>query len=210
MPDQHEERRPRSAPSQSVNRIIAAARLLFLDRGYDAVSMDEIAKAAGVGRQTVFNRFQSKDAMFRAMVADHWANWGRDVRIETVSHDAPVEQHLRAIANSVVKFQDNPQQIKFQRLIVAETSRLDWIGPAAYRAGKAPRMRAMAAHLTQLHTEGRLNCPNAEIAAWQFIGLIQEFLVWPKVMATGEGEILPVDVVIDEAITTFMARYRPR
>jgi len=191
--------------------IVAAARRLFLNQGYDAVSIDEIARDAGVARQTVFNRFGTKDAVFRAMVADHWDRWGREVQISTVPHTAPVVDHLRAIATSIVAFQENPDQINFQRLIVGESRRLDWIGPAAYRVGKGPRMKALAAHFAQLHSERRLNCPRSEIAAWQFVGLVQEFLVWPKVMDMGDaGDTIPEpDVVIDEAIATFMARYKP-
>ena len=197
-------------PSKSEQAIVAAARALFLERGYTAVSMEQIARAAGVARQTIFNRFHSKDAVFRAMIADHWTNWGRAVEIDKVLHDAPVEDHLRAIARSVAAFQDDPQQIQFQRLVVAESRHHDWIGPAAYRAGKGPRMKALAAHFGQLHKEGRLHCKHPEIAAWQFIGLVQEFIVWPKVMAMHEPADIPsVDTVIDEAVATFMARYAP-
>lgn len=197
--------------SKSERDIIAAARVLFLARGYDGVSTEEIATAAGVARQTLFNRFKSKDALFRAMVTDHWEQWGRAIPIAATAHEDPVEDHLRAIALSVAAFQDSAEQIQFQRLIISESRRLEWLGPAAYRAGKGPRMAALAAHFSRLHDEGRLQCPNPTIAAWQFIGLIQEFLVWPKVMAMGEDTqaIPPVNTVIDEAVATFMARYRP-
>jgi TetR/AcrR family transcriptional regulator, regulator of autoinduction and epiphytic fitness len=72
-------------------------------------------------------------------------------------------------------------------------------------------MKALAAHLALPHSEGRLNCPRAEIAAWQFVGLVQEFRVWPKVMDIGEaGNATPsVDVVIEEAIATCVAGHRP-
>ena len=190
--------------------IIAAARSLFLEHGYDAVPMDDIAAAAGVARQTVFNRFGSKDAVFRAMVDDHWARWGRQGGPASLPYEAPVEEHLRAIARAIVAFQDDLDQIRFQRLVVSESRRFDWIGPAAYRAGKGPRMAALADGFARLHADGRLDCPTPEIAAWQFVGLIQEFLVWPQVMAMGDaGAVPPVATVIDEAIAMFMARYRP-
>lgn len=198
--------------SRSEMEIVAAARALFLEQGYDAVSIDQIAQAAGVARQTVFNRFKTKDAVFRAMVADHWERWGRSTAVNDIGHDAPVEEHLRAIARGIEAFQNDPEQIKFQRLIVGESRRLDWIGPAAYRAGKGPRMAALAAHFARLHSEGRLNCPNPVLAVWQFVGLVQEFLVWPQVMDIGEAaeQLPPASLVIEEAVTTFMARYGVR
>jgi TetR/AcrR family transcriptional regulator, regulator of autoinduction and epiphytic fitness len=206
---------PRSKGSavstRSEKAIVAAARSLFLERGYEAVSVDDIARVAGVARQTVFNRFMTKDAVFRAMIADHWTNWGKGAAMEQVPYDAPVERHLRAIARSIAAFQDDTQQIQFQRLVVAESRHHPWIGPAAYRSGKQPRMKALAAHFGQLHKEGRLRCEKPDIAAWQFVALVQEFIVWPKVMAADEpGDIPSTKTVIDEAIATFMARYGPR
>lgn len=198
--------------SRSEAGIVAAARRLFLDQGYDAVSIDDIARVAGVARQTVFNRFKSKDAVFRAMVEDHWERWGNSTGFGAVRHEDPVEDHLRAIGRGIEAFQKDPDQIKFQRLIVGESRRLDWIGPAAYRAGKGPRMQALADHFGRLHAEARLHCPNPVLAAWQFVGLVQEFLVWPQVMDIGEAaaELPAADVVIEEAIRTFMARYGVR
>lgn len=202
---------PATVPGRTDSRvaILKAARTLFLDRGYADVSMDDIAALAGVARQTVFNRFGSKEAVFRAMVSAHWEAWGQDSRVPRVPQDASVEDQLRAVALSIVTFQDSPEQIRFQRLVVSESRRLDWIGPAAFRSGKGPHMEALAQHLAHLHEQGRLSCEKPMVAAWQFVALIQEFLVWPKVMSIGDAaEMIPsTDEVIDEAIRTFMARY---
>src|ERR1700690_3014694 len=45
-------------------KISAAAPLLFIERGFDQVTVDEIAAAADVGRMTVFNHFPRKEDMF--------------------------------------------------------------------------------------------------------------------------------------------------
>ena len=59
--------------------------------------------------------------------------------------------------------------------------------------------------------DGRLRCADTRLAARQFMGLVQEFLVWPRVMGfTEEQAGLPdAEVVIDEAVRTFLARYAP-
>lgn len=203
--------KPFSPVTRSDKAILAAARSLFLARGCAAVSMDDIAREAGVARQTVFNRFKNKDSLFRAMIADHWANWGQGAAIEPVPFDAPVEDLLRALARSIAAFQNDTEHLQFQRLVVEESRHNDWIGPAAYQMGKRPKMKALAAGIAMMHQAGRLHCEHPEIAAWQFVGLVQEFVVWPKLMATDASEDLPpADIVIEEAIRTFMARYGPR
>ncbi len=56
-----------SAP-ETVTRILAAAEKLFATRGYDAVSMSEIAEAAAVSKANIFHHFSSKQALYLAVV----------------------------------------------------------------------------------------------------------------------------------------------
>jgi AcrR family transcriptional regulator len=203
-------RAPRSDGIRSDAAIVEAAARLFLERGFDAVSMDDIARAAGLTRQTVYNRFDDKEGVFAATMERHWANWGRGPRVAEVSPDAPVETQLRAVALSIVAFTDE-RQLAFQKMIIAEARRDPKLGEAAFKAGKGAYMSLFVAHLARLHGEGRLRCPRSDIAAGQFVGLVQEFCVWPRVMGLTDSLALtpPTDTVIDEAIATFMARYGP-
>jgi AcrR family transcriptional regulator len=50
-------------------RVLDAARRLFAERGLDA-SMDEIARAAGVGPATLYRRFATKEALLDAILLD--------------------------------------------------------------------------------------------------------------------------------------------
>jgi len=49
-------------------RILSVAYLLFRQRGYSRVSMDEIASATGVTKRTLYNHFQSKDQLLTAVL----------------------------------------------------------------------------------------------------------------------------------------------
>ena len=51
---------PRARAGGSREAIVAAAEQLFLAGGFGAVSMDELAGAAGVARRTLYNQFASK------------------------------------------------------------------------------------------------------------------------------------------------------
>lgn len=58
---------PRSAPRggpQTRERIAGAANGLFVERGFDAVTVAEVAREAGVSSVTVFNHFPTKEALF--------------------------------------------------------------------------------------------------------------------------------------------------
>lgn len=58
---------------QTRERLLTAARQLFVSRGFDETSFDDIARAAGVARQTAFNHFPRKDDFVTAWVAERRA-----------------------------------------------------------------------------------------------------------------------------------------
>ena len=59
---------PKVPRGGSRDAIVEAAVRLFLERGFGAVSMDELAEAAGVARRTLYNQFTSKEEIFREML----------------------------------------------------------------------------------------------------------------------------------------------
>jgi AcrR family transcriptional regulator len=62
---------PRVVKSRSRNRILAAARELFVSSGYQETSMAQIAREAGVARATIYNNFPDKVALLAALVQDY-------------------------------------------------------------------------------------------------------------------------------------------
>jgi AcrR family transcriptional regulator len=48
----------------TVTAILASARALFASRGFEAVSMDDIAEGAAVAKGAIYHYFESKDAIF--------------------------------------------------------------------------------------------------------------------------------------------------
>ncbi|RKQ88884.1 TetR/AcrR family transcriptional regulator [Brockia lithotrophica] len=54
---------------ERVQRVLRTALVLFSERGYEGVSMDAIAEASGVAKQTLYNYFPSKEALFREVLA---------------------------------------------------------------------------------------------------------------------------------------------
>jgi TetR/AcrR family transcriptional regulator, regulator of autoinduction and epiphytic fitness len=194
--------------------ILDAARRLFLESGYEAVSLEQVGRAAGVSRQTVYNQFGSKDAVFRAVVDRHWdtirAEVSAMVPSPTTAATEPAEI-LRGFATALLRFVHGTDQVAFTRLVIAESRHQPWIAEAFYRAGKAPLVAAFAGVLEQLTQRGLLVCDRPGLAARQFMGLIQEFVIWPGVMAVGALAETPDDAcVVEEAVATFLARYAPR
>jgi AcrR family transcriptional regulator len=89
--------RKRRATRQGISNV---ATRLFMQRGFDHVTVDEIAEAADVGRMTVFNHFPRKEDMFFDLDED-----GREVLREALRqrnpHVAPIDA-LRLLAHRLV------------------------------------------------------------------------------------------------------------
>lgn len=213
-PSTRTEHRTGQALSPTALKVLRASKVLFLEAGYDGVNLDRIATHAGVARQTVYNLFGSKEAVFQATMEHHWAAFGMEELVARVdldlANDRPAD-FLRHFADNILTFIVETDQIAFTRLVIAESRRLPWIAEQFYRLGKAPLVETFTACLRDMAQNGVIDCPHPELAAHQFLGLIQEFAIWPHVMSIGPDvrKLPPIDLVVDEAIAMFLSRYSP-
>ena len=214
MPQAKRKESREAGGSPTTRAILDAAHRLFLKAGYDAVNLEQIARGAGVSRQTVYNQFGSKEAVFHEVVKRHWGA----VRNEAASAFAAVEsvaaspaESLRNFARALLRFVEETDQVAFTRLVIAESRQRQWISDEFYRCGKEPILKCFAAALGAMAKHGMITCAHPELAAHQFMGLVQEFVIWPRVMAIGKGlaDLPANDVVIEEAIAMFLSRYAP-
>jgi AcrR family transcriptional regulator len=75
-------------------RILDAARSLFAERGVREVSLDEVARAAGVGKATLFRRFGDRGALFLALLDEH----ERELQERLLSGPPPLGPHDDPVA----------------------------------------------------------------------------------------------------------------
>ena len=62
-------RPPRELAGEVEERILDAAAKVFLKRGFEGASVDEIADVARAGKPTIYARFPGKEALFAAVMA---------------------------------------------------------------------------------------------------------------------------------------------
>jgi TetR/AcrR family transcriptional regulator of autoinduction and epiphytic fitness len=196
---------PKARRGESREAIIAAAERLFLERGFGSVSMDELAEAAGVARRTLYNQFASKEEIFREMLlrVSGQLESAFPPGIET---EGEVDDVLRRIARVILELHKNPEYLGFLRMVAADSRQFPWIAQefAAVMDPQTERLTRYLAHLTSI---GVLNCRNPMLAAHQFMGVLNEFSLWPWMMGR-ESVPVPADVVVEETLRMFLQRYR--
>ncbi len=156
--------------------IIEAAETVFAREGFAAASIDTIACAAGVARQTIYNHYRDKETLFAALV------------------DAMVERANAALYRMVASFPDQPADLQadlaafserlirntlcnrdcslLRRLVEAEGERHPDLFAAWRSHGPGKIAILIGARLQSLALAGRLAIDDPERAARQLIALV--------------------------------------
>lgn len=186
--------------------ILAAAGRTFIQHGFEGSSMELIAKASGVARQTLYNRFpEGKEALFGAVAERMW----RTFPVMDIASDeqalADPEVGLRKIGRGVAAFWAPPLAVAFLRMVIAEGPRFPELTRRFFEVGKTPAVSAVCNYIAEMSRRGKLVIEDPELASQQFLGMIDETVLWSRIM--GEPKELSTaqtDRVVDQAVAIFM------
>ena len=162
--------RPVEADDDSAKRrqIIDGAREVFLSRGFDAASMGDIAKAAGVSKGTLYVYFKDKDELFFAIVKSECSMQAEGV-FDFDHDDHDVESVLLRHGKAFVSTFADPSRMSSLRAVIAVAERMPEIGRKVYETGPAVGIAKVAAYLQAQVDAGVLAIDDCEVAAAQFI-----------------------------------------
>jgi TetR/AcrR family transcriptional repressor of mexJK operon len=168
----------RSADSDSPKRqaILEAAAGLFIAQGYGAVSMDAVARAAGVSKATLYAHFASKDALFATIMQDGCRSKlaATDVLIQaTIACPDDLRTALHDFGVRMVRFLMEPRTLAIYRVVVAETARFPELADAFYEFGPRNFLRFVAGWFADQMRAGWLRQVDPEMVAEQFAALIR-------------------------------------
>jgi AcrR family transcriptional regulator len=184
--------------------VVDAAQRLFLRRGFGAVSMDDLSEAAAVARRTLYNQFASKEEIFREMLRRVSAQLEHALPpgIET---SGDVQEVLRRIARAILGLHKQPEYVGFLRMVVADSRQFPWIAKA-FAAVMDPQTERFTRYLEHQTAMGILECRNPTLAAHQFMGILNEFTLWPLMLGR-KTMPAPIDEVVEETIRMFLRHY---
>ncbi|KQY99948.1 hypothetical protein ASD45_03370 [Pseudolabrys sp. Root1462] len=204
--------RPSDNADDSAKRrqILDGARQVFLERGFDAASMMDIAKAAGVSKGTLYVYFKDKDDLFDGMVRGECI-MQLDGVFDFDHDDHDVEAVLLRRGKAFVKALGNPQRLSSWRTVIAVAERMPEVGRKLYESGPARGVASLAAYLKAQTEAGVLAIDDHEIAAAQFIETCHATMLKPMLFNFGPP---PTDeriaYVVGIAVRTFLRAYKVR
>lgn len=201
---------PRVARTRAA--VLDAARTLFLRRGYDGTTMEEIAALAGRTKRTVYNNFTDKEALFTEIVEDvigYAEAFARTLPEELADGitAANLRSSLHDLGRRLALAILRPEVVALRRLLIGEARAFPELVEEYYDRAPGQVVDALAAELGDLGRDGLLDVPDPRRAAAQLAYLVAGE---PLDRAILVGTIPPEDELIDgarEGVETFLARY---
>jgi TetR/AcrR family transcriptional repressor of mexJK operon len=200
-------------PSRTARKraqIMTAATSAFLEHGYRGTSMDQVAAAAAVSKQTVYKHFADKEQLFRAIVFAAMAP-----TVDQLVAGAPIEgtgdteADLLALTRNLVTAIMRPEVLRLRRLLIGEAARFPAFGEAYFQQGFSGGLETLAKSLSALAGRGALRLGDPLVAAQHLAGMALWFPM-NRAMFTGDDtppSAAELDHYCGTAVRSFLRAY---
>ncbi len=177
-------------------QILEAARTLFLRDGLNASTV-EIARLAGVAEGSIFRRFTTKDALFRAAIkAPEVPSWVRE--LDPLSGQGDMRENLIRITRAVIRF----AQERMPFVMLRWSHKPSSTNPAPPDEDESPiarDSRRLARFLQEEVDRGRLRPCQVEMVARLLLGpclnLVMDRVVNKKPLTSEEVDRFSADLI---------------
>ena len=189
------------------DQVLDGARTVFLSDGFEGASVDDIARAAGVSKATLYSYFPDKRFLFM-QVAKTECQRQADLAIENIDMDAPIRRVLHDIATEMVDFMTSQFGKQIFRICVGDSDRFPELGREFYESGPVMIRGKLIDFFEKGVARGELKIDDFELAAEQFHELSKADL-FPKMVFNIVDDFTRAEKerVVNGAVDMFMARY---
>ncbi len=190
-----------------LRQILDGARKVFLADGFDGASMNDIARAAGVSKGTLYVYFESKEALFEGLVRND-----KQVQAEQIcTFDAvqgDIEADLRRMARTLAQMLTRPEHIAMLRMVIGAAGKFPAIGRALYESGPQYGKEKLGAYLDLARSRGQLSIADTMSAAGLFQQLAYSDIVMRLLFCV--EDTLPeerIEQAAENAVDVFLRIY---
>lgn len=188
--------------------IIRAAQKLFLKKGFDAVSVDAIAEAAGVAKATVYKRFPDKETLLREAISTKCASY-MDGETLTWRPGRALRARLLEIGRRFLSLVTDPEALAMLRLIMQEGERGPQLPTLFFESAIQPTCAKFAAFLAAEAKRGSLIIDDPQGAAWRFLGMVKGEDHMRAMLGVAPRSDKEIDAHIAACVDDFIAAHAP-
>jgi AcrR family transcriptional regulator len=180
-------RRGRPRDPDAEPRIRRYTVQLLLERGFDGMTVDDVAEAAGVGKATIYRRWASKELLANDALAELF-----DIEIPDADTGS-MEGDLRQVYTGALMFVNSKEGLALIRLAVSEANR-DERSAAIYREFLERRIKLTEAALDRARPRGEPIRDNVDTT------LMVQWLAGVFVIRALTGEPMPAPEDADRLV----------
>lgn len=150
--------------------IVAAARESFLERGFHASTIEDIAQRAGVSKVTLYNRFGDKETLFEQVVRT-------EIKQMTATFDLSaeraqtLEERLNIFGESFLAFLFHPDHVAFDRVFAQEVAQMPALAERFFAAGPLQCREKLTEVVKCAIAAGHIAAPDPARAAEDLLAL---------------------------------------
>lgn len=161
--------------------LLLSATTLFLERGYDAVSLDDILQHAGGSKTSIYKYFGNKEGLFTAICDYRRELFFKDICTPYDCKSFNLKPYLITTLFNFYSHIRIPENIAFVRLLIEQTQRNTQLAFHIHEKGPKEIQCAIAKALKYAHDHGAILCIEPLYSAQLFFGILRN-LEWQIVM----------------------------
>ena len=207
-------RPPKELAGAVEERILGAARKVFLERGFEGASIEEIAETARSGKPTIYARFPGKEALFTAVVMESVAANVARIQANTPT-GATIEERLENLGAAILQWILVGDVVGLMRVAIAEARRFPGLASSVYGMGREHAAEGLARLLAETARSDELGtlpafAPERLTTTTRFF---QDVVFFPLVLRALFGEKLEqlcaeIKPHVTRSVTFFLAACR--
>jgi len=187
--------------------VLGGAREIFLRDGFEGASVDDIARAAGVSKATLYSYFSDKRELFREVTRVECERMA-ETTLARIDFNAPPREVFTTAAHSLTRFLLSNFSLQMFRTCVAEAARFPELGQAFYQNGPEMGRARMVVYLKLAIERGQLHDVDPDLIAEQFSELCRARL-WSRAIFGVQTSFSEAEIneVANHAVETVLARF---
>jgi AcrR family transcriptional regulator len=204
-------RRGRPAAGQDPvkrSQIIEGARRVFIDKGFEAASMNDITREAGVSKGTIYVYFANKEELFEALIEEERGTIFKNM-YDMLDRADDLRQTLVKFGKVLSMKITSAKVIQAQRTVIGASDRIPDMGARFYERGPKRGHDKVAQFLNAAVDRGLLKIDDVDLAAYQFTelclaGLFRQCIFAYRTKAPTQDEI---DHIVRSGVDVFLKYY---
>jgi AcrR family transcriptional regulator len=189
-------------------KLLEAARRVFLEKGFEGATLDQVIARAGGSRATLYGQFGGKEGLFAAIIAAICDDIQAPIT-GGMGSDRDPGTALRAFALRFMTRLMEPESLALYRLVIAESRRFPELGARVFAAGPERAARSLAEYLRAETRAGRLVVRDPDAAVCVFLEMIKGDLHTRALFGAGRSPSRrEIEATVTTAVRIFLSGVR--